>query len=82
MNSPMYPEEKGQKEEMPMKTGKRWSVREGGSRKAVSPWQPEIDKNKYFDSLEKSKKMRLKEQLWNLITDRSLLISMAEVIME
>lgn len=81
MNSPMCPEEKGQKEEMPMKTGKRWSVR-GGSRKAASPWQPEIDKNKYFDSLEKSKKMRHKEQLWNLITDRSLLISMREVIME
>lgn len=72
MNSPMCPEEKGQKEEMPMKTGKSWSVRERESRKDISPQQPEIDKSKHFDSLEKSKKMRLKKQLWNLITDITL----------
>lgn len=36
MNSPICPE-KGQKEEMLKKTGKRWSVRERGSRKAILP---------------------------------------------
>lgn len=81
MNSPICPE-KGQKEEMLKKTGKKWSVREGGSRKAILPQQSEIDKNKHFDALEKSKKMRLKEQLWNLVSDRSLLISMARVTVD